>query len=300
MPFAACKILRIKKGMKVMIKTFYDFKAKKDFLVCIDSDGCAMDTMELKHRHAFGPLAIKVWGLEDIQESFLERWFAINLYQKSRGINRFKGMAKIFEDMSLDGFKMPDYAALKKWTQTSPELSARSLGAAYAKSKDPSLLLTLEWSKEVNQTIESLRGQDKPFSYVKESLQALHQFADIAIVSSANTQAVQDEWTRHSLIDYVDILCGQELGSKAYCIQELRSRGNYSDNHTLMIGDALGDYDAALQNHTLYYPILARKENASWQAFFTEAIKHFKEENYQGSYSEQLIQEFIASFETNK
>ena len=26
-----------------------DFQKTKDFLVCVDSDGCAMDTMDVKH-----------------------------------------------------------------------------------------------------------------------------------------------------------------------------------------------------------------------------------------------------------
>ena len=66
-------------------------------MVCVDSDGCAMDTMEVKHRKCFGPKMIEVWGLQDIEEKFLEMWNMINLYSKTRGINRFKGLVKIFE-----------------------------------------------------------------------------------------------------------------------------------------------------------------------------------------------------------
>ena len=32
-----------------MMNSLEKFKKKKDFLICIDSDGCAMDTMDIKH-----------------------------------------------------------------------------------------------------------------------------------------------------------------------------------------------------------------------------------------------------------
>ena len=57
-----------------------EFEKTKDFLVCVDSDGCAMDTMEVKHRKCFGPKAVEVWGLEQIEERFLEVWNDVNLY----------------------------------------------------------------------------------------------------------------------------------------------------------------------------------------------------------------------------
>lgn len=32
-----------------------EYVKKKDFLICVDSDGCAMDTMDIKHIKCFGP-----------------------------------------------------------------------------------------------------------------------------------------------------------------------------------------------------------------------------------------------------
>ena len=68
-------------------------KKEHDYLICIDSDGCAMDTMNSKHFYCFGPEWVKQYGLEDIQEEALKYWNQINLYSKTRGINRFKGLA---------------------------------------------------------------------------------------------------------------------------------------------------------------------------------------------------------------
>ena len=40
-------------------------------------------------------------------------------------------------------------------------------------------------------------------------------FANVAIVSSANGAAVLDEWTRHQLHVHVDVMLGQEAGTKS-------------------------------------------------------------------------------------
>lgn len=37
-----------------------DFKPKQSFFVGIDSDGCAFDAMEIKHKECFTPSTIKV------------------------------------------------------------------------------------------------------------------------------------------------------------------------------------------------------------------------------------------------
>ena len=51
-----------------------DFKKKKAYLVCVDSDGCAMDTMDIKHFRCFGPCMVAEWGLEEWEHPILDRW----------------------------------------------------------------------------------------------------------------------------------------------------------------------------------------------------------------------------------
>lgn len=45
-----------------------DFTPKHDYLVGIDSDGCAFDTMELKHKECFIPNIINYWGLQGVSK----------------------------------------------------------------------------------------------------------------------------------------------------------------------------------------------------------------------------------------
>ena len=94
----------------------------------------------------------------------------------------------------------------------------------------------------MNAKINELSFEDKkPFEGVKEGLAFAHEYADVAIVSSANLQAVLEEWERYGLLDHVDIVLAQDTGSKAFCIQELAKKG-YEKVKILMTGDALGDY----------------------------------------------------------
>lgn len=47
-----------------MANALTDFIRKRDFLVCMDSDGCVMDTVRIKHCSVFCPELIRVFGLE--------------------------------------------------------------------------------------------------------------------------------------------------------------------------------------------------------------------------------------------
>lgn len=269
-----------------------DFIKTKDFLVCVDSDGCAMDTMDVKHIEAFGPEAVNTWDLHSIKDRFLKVWNDINLYTQTRGINRFKGVVVTFAALEKEGLEMPDISSFKKWTETTSELSAPSLQKEIEKTGNEQLKKALAWSHAVNRAIEEkLAGKDKPVEGAKEGLEAAQNVANVAIVSSANGAAVLDEWTRHELAPHVDVMLGQEAGTKAYCIQEMKKFG-FEDTHVLMVGDAPGDLEAAKKNDVLYYPILVGKEKFSWDRFQNEALGKFLDGTFQGEYQEQLIKEF--------
>src|SRR5438477_10312909 len=69
-----------------------DFTRKHEFLVGIDSDGCAFDTMELKHKECFIPCTISHYELQGVSKYAREAAEFVNLYSKSRGINRFPAL----------------------------------------------------------------------------------------------------------------------------------------------------------------------------------------------------------------
>lgn len=268
-----------------------DFKKTHEFLVCVDSDGCAMDTMEVKHRKCFGPKIVEIWNLQNVEERFLEIWNDVNLYTKTRGINRFKGLVLTLELLEAEGVEIPNISSIKKWTETTNELSNPSLKREIDRTNDEQLRKAMEWSLAVNKAISELSGDDKPFAGVEEGLKTANVATDVAIVSSANGAAVLDEWTRHNLAPHVSVMLGQEAGTKAYCIEELKKFG-YENTHVLMVGDAPGDLEAAGKNGVFYYPILVGKEDFSWRRFKNEALGKFIDGSFTGEYQQQMINEF--------
>lgn len=269
------------------------FTKKRDFLVCIDSDGCAMDTMDCKHIHCFGPCAVSEWKLEKWKEEILDYWNQVNLYTMTRGINRFLALEKVLGWVDKTYTPVEGLAAFSAWVKDAKELSNASVEAEYKKTGEPFFHKAFSWSKAVNEAINALPEElKKPFEGVKEGLEAVHRGADVAIVSSANREAVLEEWERFALMDSVDICLTQSDGSKAHCIGEMLGKG-YAPEHVLMVGDAPGDQKAAEKNGVFYYPILVKKEAASWKRLVEEALPRFLEGRYAGEYQQQVIEEFL-------
>ena len=118
--------------------------------------------------------------------------------------------------------------------------------------------------------------------------------ADVAVVSSANRDAVDEEWNAHGLMDHVDIVLAQDVGSKAHCISEMLKFG-YAPDKVLMVGDAPGDSDAADKNGVLYFPILVNNEEESWTEFRETALEKLVKGNYNGIYQEDKKNAFLAN-----
>ena len=276
-----------------MSVTIEEYQKKKDYLICVDSDGCAMDTMDIKHIRCFGPCMVTEWGLEEWKDAILTRWNEINLYTMTRCINRFKGLALMLREIHETYTPIQDVDVLETWVENSKELSSGDLQQAMETIDRGILKTALSWSQHVNTSINELPFEvKKPFEGVKEGLAYAHQFADVAIVSSANLQAVLEEWELYGLLEHVDIVMSQNVGSKAYCIQELLKKG-YDTEKVFMAGDALGDYEAAEKNHVFYYPILVRHEKESWSEFRDQAVDKLVDGTYGGDYQHQKIDAFM-------
>lgn len=269
------------------------FNKQKDFLICIDSDGCAIDTMDIKHIKCFGPCMVEEWKLEDWRKPILDSWNQVNLYTLTRGINRFKGLAVALTEINDKYIKIEGLDEFLNWTEETLELSNESLEKEIEKTTNNICIRkALEWSIAVNKSIDLLSEEEKcPFEGVKEAIMEAKKIADIAIVSSANEKAVLDEWSHNGLLENVDIVLTQNIGSKAYCISKLIEKG-YNRRNVLMVGDALGDLKAAESNEVLYYPIMVKKEKESWNRFTREALKKFVDNSYIGEYQEKIINEF--------
>ena len=270
-----------------------EYKKKKEFLVCVDSDGCAMDTMDIKHIRCFGPCMVEEWGLGQWKEEILKRWNEMNLYTMTRGINRYKGLSMALQEINEKYTPIEDLDTLVQWAKDSPELSNAALQRAIDSMDSISLKKALSWSKAVNESINSLPEEEKvPFKGVREALAFAHDKVDVAIVSSANPDAVLEEWKRFGLLEHTDIVLAQDAGSKAFCIGELLKAG-YDKEHVLMCGDAPGDMDAAEQNGVFFYPILVRHEKESWKEFREAAVEKLLDGTYGEDYQQKKTEAFL-------
>jgi phosphoglycolate phosphatase-like HAD superfamily hydrolase len=273
----------------------HDFTPRHDYLVGIDSDGCAFDTMELKHKECFIPNIINHWELQGVSKYAREAAEFVNLYSKSRGINRFPALVETLEwlrkrpEVKARGVNIEIPQSLVKWIKSETKLGNPALERAVNGSSDEGLKRTLEWSLAVNQSVTEMVRGVPPFPFVRESLQLLSAKADTLVVSATPQEALQREWDEHDLTQYVVAICGQEIGTKA---ESLQAAAKYAAGQTLMIGDAPGDYKAAVANKALFFPINPGAEEASWRRFHDEGIERFLSGTFAGEYQRALLDEF--------
>ena len=111
---------------------------------------------------------------------------------------------------------------------------------------------------------------------------------------SLKEEALVKEWERAGLTRHIEVIAGQELGTKGEHLK-LATQGRWEGGRILMIGDAPGDRKAAAAVRALFYPILPGDEEASWARLRDEAYDRFAAGDYAGAYQDALIAEFEAT-----
>ncbi len=274
-----------------------NMKPKHDFLIAIDSDGCAFDTMEIKHKECFIPNIIKYWNLQPVSKHAREAAEFVNLYSKWRGINRFPALIKVFDllrervEVQKRRVEIPVAQPLRDWIVKETKLGNPALKTEVEKNSNPILEQALEWSEAVNATVANMVHGVPPFPFVCESLEKISQWADIIVCSATPCEALQREWEEHDMTKYVRVIAGQEIGSKKEHIN-LASNGKYSEDHVLMIGDAPDDMKAAKTYNAHFFPINPSKEEESWELFCKEGSDKFLNGEYTVEYESTLLEEF--------
>ncbi|MHB8578988.1 MAG: HAD family hydrolase [Ignavibacteriaceae bacterium] len=278
-------------------KELKELKPKHEFLVAIDSDGCAFDSMEIKHKECFIPNIIKYWNLQPVSKYTRSAAEFVNLYSKWRGINRFPALLMVFDllkdwpEVQKRNVQIPEALALRSWMERETKLGNPALKAEVEKTKDPVLIQALQWSEAVNETIEDVVKGVPPFPFVRENLENISGWADIIVCSATPYDALRREWEEHDIAKYTSIIAGQEMGSKKEHLQFV-SDGKYKKDHVIMIGDAPGDMKAARANNVKFFPVNPGYEEDSWEFFFKEGAGKFGHEKYSEEYEAKLVHEF--------
>jgi phosphoglycolate phosphatase-like HAD superfamily hydrolase len=278
-------------------KPLADLRPQRPFFVGIDSDGCAFDSMEIKHKECFCPNTIKWWDLQSVSKYAREAAEFVNLYSKWRGINRWPALTMVFDllqeraEVKARGARITEAKRVREFMASGKPLSDAGLKAYMAEHPDPELDKALGWSKAVNASVADMVHGVPPFPFMRESLQSLQSQADVVVVSATPTEALVREWEEHDIAKYVRVIAGQEMGSKKQHLA-WAARNKYPADHILMMGDAPGDMEAAKANGVLFFPINPGQEEKSWERFYQEGLARFTAGTYAGEYEAALIAEF--------
>ena len=276
------------------------FRPKHDFFVGIDSDGCAFNSMEVKHNDGFSVSLIKHFGLAGISRQVHQVWDFVNLYSKTRGINRFKSIVLVCDflkelpKVQSSGVVVPNFSYLRDWIENetslgNPALATKIDSSTRAEKKE--LEQVMAWSLGVNDMIEQVVHNLPPFPGVRDSLQKLHGKADVLVVSATPYEALKREWDEHEITAYVALIAGQEMGSKTEHLT-ISASDRYPSERILMVGDSPGDLKAAQSVDALFFPINPGEEELSWQSFLEEGIDKFFSGKFAGDYQQELIQKY--------
>jgi phosphoglycolate phosphatase-like HAD superfamily hydrolase len=277
------------------------FAPTKKFFVGIDSDGCAFNSMEVKHNDCFSVALVREYGLAAVSRQVHEAWDFVNLYSQSRGCNRFKAILLAIDHLhhmprvKRSGVKLPALAATRAWVKAETNLSnarLKELAAAATGADKEELDKLMTWSKLVNKFVEETVHHLPPFPGLVDALGKLRAQADVLVVSATPGEALVREWAEHGIDKHVALIAGQEMGSKTEHLT-LAAKGKYGPDQVLMVGDAPGDLKAARDVGALFYPINPGSEETSWERFVSEGIDRFFAKTYAGAYEKSLIDEFM-------
>jgi phosphoglycolate phosphatase-like HAD superfamily hydrolase len=268
------------------------------FFIGIDSDGCAFDTMELKHKECFAPNTIKHWNLQAVSKYAREAAEFVNLYSKWRGINRWPALMMVFDllrerpEVIARGVEIPDPQSVREFMENEDYPNSNDGLKAYMQHFHHSELeQAWTWTTAVNDTVADMVHGLKPFPYMADSLSFLADKADMIVVSATPVGALNEEWAGADIAKYVKLIAGQEMGTKKEHL-EWAAQGKYDPEKILMIGDAPGDMNAAKAIGALFYPVNPGQEEGSWKRFYEEAMHKFLAGAYAGVYEDKLIAEF--------
>ena len=273
------------------------FTKTQDFCIGIDSDGCAFDSMEIKHKECFIPAFIEHFHLQPVSKFAREAAEFTNLYSKSRGLNRFVSYIEALDlleewpEVQKRDANIVRMQAVRDWVGRETKLGNPTLDAEVQKTGNEELKQALSWSLDVNERIARMVHDVPPFPGVRQALEGMNQQADCIVCSATPNEALAKEWDEHDIGRFVQAICGQESGSKKESLSRCLEHG-YRPDQMLMIGDAPGDMRAAQAVGCLYYPINPGKEEESWVRFNDEALGKFFDGTYGGDYEAKVIAEF--------
>ena len=270
-------------------------------LVLLDSDGCALDSMDIKQKTVFAPAFIAHFDLEDIAAEATEAWEFVSLHSRTRGANRFVLLLRAMDILRKHPsprarrHPLPDLTALRDAGGDTGLVTTSNL--AELAGQAPQMKNVLAWSEEIDRGVHSAIASVSPYGGVPEVLAVVAAVATIAIVSQTPGNTLKKEWRHAGLLSLVDSIYGQYPGGKAAVLKKLTANHGDTDapQPVIMIGDAPGDFEATRGTPVRFYPIIPGREGKSWVRFASEVLYPFINGDYTEAMQKRYVQEFLAA-----
>ncbi len=253
------------------------------YLIGVDSDGTAFDSMNIKHLDAFIPAALEIWPMrEEIAARFTEIEKTVNLFSSLRGINRYPGLLEAFERLEKECPSekgLPDLIDLQAYIAGESRYSPATLKAWLETHPSEELAKVLDWSDRADELFTKACEGLMPYEGVKEALTDAYRDAAVVVVSSAAKAGLEKDWAAGGLTPCVDLLMSQEDGSKTAQLQKGMAQCEEGVK-ALMLGDTDSDGISAHQAGAMFFPIMPGDEVNSWKLFREKILPMFLNGKY--------------------
>ena len=243
------------------------YARKREFLLCTDICGSALDTLRSRQEQAYCPALVEVFELEEHAQEARRAWMSVALESRLRGGNRFRLLSQACVRIAQQGAAVPGLDGILHWVESGSELTHGALAARVKRGAGP---------KEC-----------APFAAVEGCLAAVRAVADVVAMGTGTPAAVRGEWTRGGLSGYTDAVFAAPQDGKAEALIPVFGAG-YLPSHMLVVGDTLGDAALAAQAGALFFPILPGREEACWQRLAEEGFPKFLHGSFAGAYEDTL------------
>jgi len=282
------------------------WKREKDFLVCIDTDGCVLDNMSAKQMLVFHPFFMDMNNLRCIESFFRLHCEHHNLWGTTRGCDRYLAIQATLGSLLQDpaGKRTIDADWIRElktsvdgyinWVRsTKASFGIPSLKKYHeANGLDYNITRLLSWSEAVDRSFAFTTLKMQPFPGVRETIEYLAERADILVVSGTPYSDLADWWTFQDMTKYIKAIASKEMGSKDVHIKVVKEAGSYADDNVIMCGDGGADLTSVQKNKGLFFPTPAGAEAKAWQEARL-VFDAFFDGKYRGSSLEkQKLKEF--------
>ena len=272
----------------------------REFFVGIDSDGCAFNSMEVKHNDSFSVNLIKYFGLQGLSRQVHQAWDFVNLYSQTRGCNRFKAIVLACDELRAmprvqkTGIPVPELPYLQQWIKSETQLGNPRLKekiAAAQGAEKAELELVYEWSRR------STRPSRTSCTTCPPSRACARAWPSCASAPTSwwSRPRPRRRWTG-SGPSTASTSSWRSSPDRRWArrpsTSQLAAKGKFPADQILMVGDAPGDFKAARDVGALFFPINPGDEEASWERFLKEGIDRFFGKRYAGAYEAELMAEF--------